>query len=762
MVATKAKLITVSSADVTGGPHTNFPVPVRLGDDADIAAAAHRDGRDIRFVDNDGTTALDYELIPNGHCLTPDGIWTWFTYPRAIYAQSTTYNRTYFGVVNSGGTSASSYVKVGYYDHDDDSTQVYPLSNLQEKDDHNNPALYFRPSDEKILACYSKHNDTHRRRRVSTSAEDVSSWGSETTSQPDGTGEYTYSNLLRLSTEGTSGRLYDFYRYVDLSNNVTWRYITSDDDGDTWSSSSTLFSSNANSAYHPYPAFASNGSNRIDFFFTDSHPVESNQRLCHFYYDGAFKQSDGTAMGTAPYDYTDATLVHDASAGTDRVWVWHAALDGTTPVVLYTVFPANDTTDHRLYYGRWNGSSWDTEEITDLGTYLYSREPYYSGGAAFDIDSPDTLVLSKVVSGVHEIQEWTRSGGTWSKTDDITSGSSTSNARPIIPHGGGNNTKSRILWWGNGQYTSYTDYHEAIRCHPAYDSEYAYAVVNVPTLNSGSDTTFYITYDDSSATDGQDPSNVYDANYLAVANGHIPIKGELSNIASKGTVNCENRIIGEFWDSSPMGGGIWINTQYGSSSERYDITANFAGLSEFTTEAWFETDGTGSAEHNIFSGWDVSEAGILFRFEPSGNTLEGFAILQTNTAASSNPFSTLTVSDNTPTYVAFAFEQTGTADFYARTNQAESSNSVANANNMDAGTSPTLRAGNGGGDQSLATDPLKGAIGRVLISDVLRSKDWTDTQYDLADGTAVTLGSEITWPIAGGSAMPIIVQLLGA
>lgn len=748
MASARSKLITIASG-VVGGPHSNFPLPVRLGDDADIADLAHRDGRDIRFTSADSLTSYDYELIPNGHLLTPDGAWTWFNRPRAIYVESTNFNRTYFGVVNTGSSGANNaLLKVGYYDHDDDSFAVFPLtSGLGERDDHDNPALYFRPSDERFFASYSKHNDTHRRRLISTNSEDISAWGSESTSQPDGAGgKYTYANLCHLSSEGVSGRLYDFYRFqIDATSSSTWRYTTSDDGGDTWSASTELFRSSGHGTnVDPYGVFASNGTDRFDCFFTDKHPNQGNQVLCHFFYNGSFKQSDGTDMGAPPFDFTDATLVHDARAGSDLVWVVDAAvvdaaLDGTTPAVLYTVYPDGAEDDVRLYYGRWNGVAWDTQEVVATGTNLIQPADgnFYPGGAAFNHEDPDVIYVPVDVNGVKEIQEWTRSSGGWSKTEDVTSGSAVDNFRPYVPVGGGDNAKVHLLWMGNGPYTHWTDYHTVLRCHPVIDSEFAWAVVRVPELDNG--TQIRVHYSDPSAVDGQSPGDVYDANYLAVTNGHVPIRGRLSNVASKGTVNAEFRMLGELWDGNPLGGGMFVNQQYSRTADRFDITANFAGLSELYCEAWCEHDSSGADEHSIFGAWDISEAGILFRVEPADNTLEGFVILQPDTPVGANPFPTLTIAADTPAYVGFGFQQDGQANLYARLNTDESSANVANANNMDAGASPVLRAGNNSGDIALGTDQLKGAVGRVLISNILRSKSWTDTQHALRDGSTLTL-----------------------
>ena len=53
------KTITIPHANVTGGPHADFPVLIDLAADADLAAAARPDGFDLAFTD--GATPLAYE-----------------------------------------------------------------------------------------------------------------------------------------------------------------------------------------------------------------------------------------------------------------------------------------------------------------------------------------------------------------------------------------------------------------------------------------------------------------------------------------------------------------------------------------------------------------------------------------------------------------------------------------------------------------------------------------------------------------------------
>lgn len=57
----RRKTITIHGAEVTGGPHANFPVLIHLPSDPELHAEARSDGFDLLFVDSDAQTHLSYE-----------------------------------------------------------------------------------------------------------------------------------------------------------------------------------------------------------------------------------------------------------------------------------------------------------------------------------------------------------------------------------------------------------------------------------------------------------------------------------------------------------------------------------------------------------------------------------------------------------------------------------------------------------------------------------------------------------------------------
>src|SRR6185312_8935658 len=91
--------------------------------------------------------------------------------------------------------------------------------------------------------------------------------------------------------------------------------------------------------------------------------------LYHIYYTGGnYFKSDGTPIVTSlPLGSSDLTRVWDGSSL--RGWNWDLAMgaDGN-PVVVFAVLVTNS--DHRYYYGRWNGSAWVTTQIAAAGSFL--------------------------------------------------------------------------------------------------------------------------------------------------------------------------------------------------------------------------------------------------------------------------------------------------------------------------------------------------------------------------------------------------------
>ncbi|MBI3115130.1 MAG: BNR-4 repeat-containing protein [Candidatus Kerfeldbacteria bacterium] len=375
--------------------------------------------------------------------LAQRGVWSWFGDPRAVQVG----NFTYTGWIDWNGD-----VVVAKYDNRSGSVQTNVVRSALEVDDHDNPSVIFRP-DGRLLVFYSKHAGSPMYYRLSSAPGDITAWDADQT--VPGTIAVTYPNPFFLPDEGDA--LYLFWR----NENGKPAFAISPDGGGTWGTARTLIDTGPN--IPSYVKYASNGRDRIDIAFTDTHPEKSAvNNVYHITYrDGAFYRADGTLAKTVaqlPLTPADADLVYDAAAVGATGWVWDIALDSQErPVIAYANFPS--TSDHRYRYARWTGASWLDTEITAGGGSIDESgdDPFYSGGAALDPNNPAVVYLSKQVGAAFELERWTTANGgaSWS-AQIITTGSSAKNVRPFVPRD--HQPGSIGLLWLYGGYTSYTQY----------------------------------------------------------------------------------------------------------------------------------------------------------------------------------------------------------------------------------------------------------------------------------------------------------------
>lgn len=426
----------------TGGVSADISDPPAGTVTADVAGAATMAWAAVGAVSADVITNM----------VTEDGIWTWFTEPRAVF-----YNGAYYvGWINSVGDAGITKVvsATGVRTH-------FTLKVNLQLDDHNNPAVYIRP-DGRIMCFYGMHNDAAGiRYRTTTNPEDISAWGAEQVHAP-ATLPTCYSNPRYLSA---AGRLFYHYRAGNSDSNRPHSIISTANNGATWTAELKLFDSGATA--RPYVKSTTNGVDRIDFFLTNCHPSEGVASAYHCYalWDAGtsalrYYTSAGVELTTFPINPSSLTLIKSGSPHDNWVWDITYSADGH-PRVLYTRF--NGSADHRYEFSRWTGSSWTTPvEVCAGGTFLYSGEAYYSGGMCFDGNNANVVYVSRQVSGQWEIQEYrtANDGATWALERSITSGSSVRNARPYSPRGHDN--KLGVLWW-SGTYTTYINYDTSIR-----------------------------------------------------------------------------------------------------------------------------------------------------------------------------------------------------------------------------------------------------------------------------------------------------------
>jgi hypothetical protein len=223
-----------------------------------------------------------------------DGVWTWFSNPRAMVVGGDT-------IVNAV-TAAG---RIGVYQPDGTFTDL--RGSLFQQDDHAVPSGIVRSGDGKVQMFAAAHNGGSLYTYVSTSANDVSAFGSETVLSTS-LSDYSYANPIQLG----DGTIFVFFR-ATASTDLDWYYVKSTDGGSTWASPVKFLSNNGDYHNGPYNHCVKNGASRIDFCCNDNHPVgTATNSVYHFYYDhssGTFKKTDGTALTLPILPSTDLTKV---------------------------------------------------------------------------------------------------------------------------------------------------------------------------------------------------------------------------------------------------------------------------------------------------------------------------------------------------------------------------------------------------------------------------------------------------------------------
>jgi BNR repeat-containing family member/Concanavalin A-like lectin/glucanases superfamily len=528
------------------GPLKDFPLTVDLTRDADLAPNAKPDLADVRFTDADGRVLSHQIETVGGQQVWHDGQWCWFSGPRVVCHRGAR-SRVYGSYVSKRGD-----VGVWALDVDDGSVDHFVLHSSFEADDHDVPGLLVLP-DGRLMAFYAKHapGDPILRFRKTLHPEDITSWGHEQTHRTTVGGNVTYPTPVRLSAEGD--RIYVFYR-----QGADRAVITSDDEGATWSQPTVLLHVPIK---RPYWNVVDNGEDRVDIICTDGGNGGNELNDCslfHFYITGGrVHRTDGTQVGrlsdltSKGLRYSRLSKIYDVKEN-GAAWGWDLCLEPGTgfPVCVFAVFPTATpaNSDHRLYYGRWNGSSWDHHEITPAGRWIDSDalETRYSGGIALNAEDPSVVYLSRQRgpnpqgNPVFELEIWkTRDKGrSWSKVRAITQGSTDKNVRPVYPLRRRTMPRDRTpeVIWTQGRYTGFTQFDTRQLFYPPLQRPGVLARVRAPKLSSKKDTTLWMYYGNPAApATGGYP---FDTNViLRYANLNRIFTGDPLDFASKDAVN---------------------------------------------------------------------------------------------------------------------------------------------------------------------------------------------------------------------------------
>lgn len=419
--------------------------------------------------------------------LADDGAWTWYNDPRAIFHNGS----LYAGYVRAADGRAA---LTAYTPWTGALTSLWASTWVQ-LDDHNNPAL-LPLEDGRLLALHARHgadNRFHARISASTNPVTAADWSAETAFTNGA--NVTYQNPYRLAAE--PGRIFNFMRCLNFNPTV----IYSTNNGASWSGATNLIRAGGGSV-RPYVKYASDGTNRIDFLYTDGHPRDVTNSLYHAYYsNGAIRATDGAVLkpwtnlpllhdsgerGSVVYQYSAAAETNaDVHIPTGRAWCWETVLDSNAwPVCVFTVqrdqVMGTNWSDDRIYYYRawWTpADGWRKRFIAQAGRPLYQAEDDYAGGIALDPARPGTVYLSSNADSPFDVSqttnvplrsdgryrlfrgETTNDGLTFAWTQLSPAGDTNDWLRPYVPRHRGTND---VVVCFRGRYTTYTSYATAV------------------------------------------------------------------------------------------------------------------------------------------------------------------------------------------------------------------------------------------------------------------------------------------------------------
>jgi len=371
-------------------------------------------------------------------------------------------DKTYFGFVSNEGKAY-----IASYDHDTEQYQSILLYDYGAVDDHNEPSILVR-TDGKIVVFFCGHNADNIRWVISTSPEDISSFGEiKLISNPAVGGEYSYPQPIRLSAEG---KIYLFCRRYYNETDRVWDINVSTDECETFVRDTNPLIHQAD-IFSPYTIPISNGIDTIWFARSDRLDSEDSYIRKHilawYYKQGSFYKADGTKIcdwvDLPITDLNDLDMIYNSDTpGNHYAFVSDIALDiDGKPAIAFTTLDNSNV--NYCNYAKWNGLTWDVSEIVNIDGNVYADDshPAYNGGIMLNHKNVSEVILGRETGGfgskVFEIEIW-KFNEVWEKTEDV----SLKNVslpkkimRPYIPINHHPNFKA--IWIG-GVYTSYTNW----------------------------------------------------------------------------------------------------------------------------------------------------------------------------------------------------------------------------------------------------------------------------------------------------------------
>ncbi len=293
--------------------------------------------------------------------------------------------------------------------------------NLGRVDDHNNPSLLAR-KDGRIMTFYSPHSGralplngiSNMYHRTTKNPEDITEWG-PIHKIPTNTGNnemgYTYPNPVAIKN-GT---------FVGWRGG-NWQPTSSitPDHGDSWTRARTMIRSTGKK--RPYVKYAGGPDNSVIMTYNQDNPGTTGTGLYYMQYkpgEGYFKANGkkiASSKSTIPFSKGDMIM---SKKRRGRLYTMDVAADKEgNPVTVFTGKPKGKSAS--VYYSRWDGKHWKTENVVSEGYELYDKTKprhygfYPTAGMSLDHEDPSTLYLSRQVDHQMRVEKWDyKKAGAW-------------------------------------------------------------------------------------------------------------------------------------------------------------------------------------------------------------------------------------------------------------------------------------------------------------------------------------------------------------
>ncbi len=266
------------------------------------------------------------------------------------------------------------------------------------------------------------------------------------------------------------------------------------------------------------------------------------------------------------------------------------------------------------------------------------------------------------------------------------------------------------------------------------------AWVRIPSLSATADTNIYMYYGNSSATNSENATDVWNVNYMMVQ--HLEETSGGANAITDSTANSNNGTDinnPTFGAIGQLDGAISYNStsqQYINCGDKSDL--EFATGVDFTIEAWIMTSSTGVRKGIVGkrSGGVDNWAG--YEIEIVDTNIIRARLRQTG-GADVDTVSSSTVTDGNWHYIVFVADRDGNGQIYIDGSADGSAVDISGQNGNLVNSDDFWIA------RDAASGYFDGTIDEVRISNTVRGANWIKTSYNNQNnpGDFLTFGPEI-------------------